>query len=940
MEASPAELRRSAAIRVAVAVFVAAGLTTIAIVALWTPLDVRTDVVGYPVFRDFNINNYFTAYYLVIGFFPLAAVLLFLGLTRLAPRIGLAVPGPQGSLRPATPGVEEGSPLVGEPPLEEASEAKRLLACAGRVAFVGGVLGLEAGVAANSIWRGLVIGSLAYGFTAVLAADFLVRRWQPGWSVEEGLAAVNAVGAVLSIAGLVAVSMNTEVTIASDGSVDQYRWLPVWLGLPAAAALAAVVVRSLRRMPSERRTGEIERRALLLISAPAALLVLLQAVVGDLGLLEGFHHGEQLGSARLVSEGWFPWKDVVLTHGIFQDLVYTYGRGVFGNSVWGFVSGIGMIMLPLYFLSNYFLLVYLLGRNWLFLLFATLILLEPLLATNHFRLILWPLTLLVLANNLDRPSHAKSVGLAFLVVFGVIVSPEAAPAIPAVALVLVGYEWYGRAPGAPLVSSFPRTLWVGLAGVGFAFVFAIYLLANGALDDFIYVSANLAPGHALSGGLPHGPDPGTVSDRLYYFVALSPVAALLISFAYAVARLRLRRGFSNADWVMAAAAIFVLFYYAKFLSRMDTGHLYQPYQAAMPLSFYIIYRVVNPLEAAIRKYWPRHLILRLTAHPVSLGLVVLAAALSWGTLRDRVENAPARHHVAVTAPPEVERVGYTPYFDTVAYRDLETIIDSYLDSGDRLFDFSNTPLLFHYLIDRDPSTRHFHVAVAYPEELQKDLIDRLGRDPPKLIVFDNDSTSIIGLSNWDGIPNMVRLYDVGQWILDRYRPLLWTHGFTIYARRDQPSVSKLDLNLAEPPVTGDIAFTVQPCTWGYAPNFLSGSGLPPADAPSVDAQVRPTPTAPYGGLAIELPRGSRWSDYRWLEIDGGEDGFMPDTFTLYDRQTRPSAEREISFQTLDNSPRNYVVPVGSCAEWHGYRGRRLFLNYQTPQDVTAVRLIR
>ncbi len=46
---------------------------------------------------------------------------------------------------------------------------------------------------------------------------------------------------------------------------------------------------------------------------------------------------------------------------------------VFGDSVWGFLAGAGMIMNPLYLLSLYFLLVYLLGRNWLLLLFAALL---------------------------------------------------------------------------------------------------------------------------------------------------------------------------------------------------------------------------------------------------------------------------------------------------------------------------------------------------------------------------------------------------------------------------------------------------------------------------------------------------------------------------------------------------------------------------------------
>jgi hypothetical protein len=792
---------------------------------------------------------------------------------------------------------------------------------------------------------------------------------------------------------------------------------------------------------------------MLLVVVPVAIVLLIQSLAGELGPLEGFHFGEQLVGARLVGHGWFPWRDVVLTHGLFQDVIYTYGTGVFGNSVWGFLSGVGIIMGPLYILSVYFLLVYLLGRNWLVLVFAGLIMIDATLAPENFRLILWPLILLLLALALNRPTRTRTVGLAFLIVLQTALTPEAAPSIVAVALVLIAYEWFDRTPGASIVSSFPRTLEVGVAGVAFASLFAGYLAANHALDDFVYTSIQLVHGHALSGGLPPVPSPGSMTQAKFDVLALLPPVALVISIGYAIARLRLRRGFSTEDWVMAAAAIFLLFYYPKFLSRMDTGHLYQPFVTALPLLFYIAFRAVEGAEGAIRSRWPGNLSLRLTAHPVGLVVAGLTIVLQWGLLHDRIENAPGRHKVPVTAAPTIQRVGYTQTFDTRALGDLKQVVNAYLGPKDRLFDFSNTPLVFFYLMDRYPSTRYFHVTLTYAATLQDDLIDRLQKAKPKLIVFDNDGDPFIGLSNWDGIPTMVRTYKVSQWILDRYKPLLWTHGFTFYARRDMPPPSKVDLHLSPAPVTHGVADSVQPCTWGYAPNFLSSAAEPPSGAKGVKTRVhrgpdqvtvtgwagdpnaklpareviladgdrvverlqpsisRPdliayglpegikksgfqtqVPLLPSGRLRIfvvardgrigqivplgghpahgtvtldgrriqldpkaiygqinstvrarstkvGLPPGSRWRDYRWLEVDAGASGFKRGTFVLYDRQNRPNANREISFQTLDNSPDRYIVPVGSCAQWHAYPARSLFLNHNA-QDISSVRLIR
>jgi hypothetical protein len=361
-------------------------------------------------------------------------------------------------------------------------------------------------------------------------------------------------------------------------------------------------------------------------------------------------------------------------------------------------------------------------------------------------------------------------------------------------------------------------------------------------------------------------------------------------------------------------------------------------------------------------------------------------------------------------------------------------------------------------MQRYPSTRYFFSgSLTDTAELQTDVINRLRRSPPKLVVFDNTSSTLTGLSSMDGIPNDVRLYKISRWILDRYRPLLTTHDHTIYARRDLPPLSKVGLHLAERPATRGVPFLTQPCTWGYAPTFLSSAVLPPQGAKPVAVRVggvqhpqasllgwagdqhagEPAvkviaalggkivgsattgverPDLPAGGWPagfaragfriqipapirnskqlsvfgvardgsvsqlpsersgarkgivriggrdvrldpgavaghvdlilgapsrqIALPPDARWSDFHWLEIDAGSNGFQKSSFALFDRQGRPSAGREISFQTLARSPHRYVVPVGSCPQWHGYRSRRLFLAVAPQQDIAGVRLIR
>jgi hypothetical protein len=1052
-----AQLRRSAAIRVGVSVLIAGGATTLAILALWGPLSVETDVLGYPIFANFDPYNYFRAFYFAILLFPVAALLLFLGLTRIGPRIGLRVPPPRGSLRPSAAAAAPESALEGDPPLRAAPLLKQRAVAAARVAFVGAVLGLEVGIAANHVWRGLVLGLLAYALGAAIIAAVLERAGVRDWSLEARLSAVNAIGTSLSFIVLFAVSAHTEVRVLADGSVSHYSWFPLWLALPITAAMLGLVAAWLRRAASAADVARIERRVLVLVAAPICLFLLLVVLPGDLPQYDTFENGQLVVGARLVGDGWLPWRDVVLSHGILQDAITSMiGFAVFGDSVWGSVAGTGVITGPLYLVATYFLFVYLFGRNWLFLLFAGLVLLDGSLAASDFRFILWPLILLLLAAVLNRPGPLRAISLAFLLVVQTLLTPEAAPSLLAVTVVVILYEWYERKPGTGIVASFPRTLPYAAAGIAFSAVFAIYMASRGALDDYLYISAQLVHGHVLDGGIPPAPSPGT-SQALFDFLALAPPAALLISFTYAATKLRLRQRFLTEDWVMAASAVFLVVYYSKFLSRMD-NHVYQPFEIALPLLLYIVYRAVSAAERLIRDRWSRKPAARLTAHPVGLLLVVVFAALNGGLLRDRLADSPDHFRPAVAQAPRLERLGYVASFDGGIIHDLRRVLDAYLQPDDTVFDFSGEPGLFFYLYDRDPSTRYpLAMGTADNAELQGDLVDQLRTSSPKLIVFDNTDPTFHSLSNFDGTSSFVRLYLVSRWILDHYRPLLATHGHIFYARRDLPAPSEAHLKLSDKPATHGIEFLTQPCNWGYSPTFLSGPVEPPADAESVKARtvalsrplatitgwagdpkvnaparkviaavgsrivgrtapridrpdliatgwqsgfarsgfqvkfpaalrtspklrvyavaadgsvtelpsgaavppsgtvrldgrtVRLEPTAVVGHVdatlgppskQIEVPPGSDWNDYRWLEIDAGKDGFRQGSFAVFDLPTRPSYSREISFQTLERSPDRYVIPVGSCPQWHGYRSRKLFLAALPHQDISAVRLIR
>ena len=132
---------------------------------------------------------------------------------------------------------------------------------------------------------------------------------------------------------------------------------------------------------------------------------------------------------------------------------------------------------------------------------------------------------------------------------------------------------------------------------------------------------------------------------------------------------------------------------------------------------------------------------------------------------------------------------------------------------DDVFDFTNSPAIFYYLLPYEPPTRFPHVSLAIRDDSQEDLISDLEDKSPKVVVFDTDR---LGQPAWDGVANEVRHDDISAWVLDRYQPWASLHGYTFMQRND--------LSLALPEDFGPepdrqikaagLLFNSRPCAWG------------------------------------------------------------------------------------------------------------------------------
>jgi hypothetical protein len=869
-------------------------------------LDVETDIVGFPTFANFNIDFYFWMYGLV-ALVPLAMVALYAVLTRAFAGRSAAwrpLPAPRSNIEPVPVPTGWRVPTV----------------AVGRTLFVGGVLGLEAAIWVGEASDIVLAACLAYS-ASVLAVSWLVRRvLRRGW--VESASVVNTLATPFLVAGLWGVSRSTEVTITATGVEHGYPWFPAWLALAVAGALFVVLAREVRRR-SRAGLGSLERLSILLIAAPVAMFILTAQLPGELGTFDAYEEGQALVGAAFVQDGAFPWRDILISHGPFQDV----GRGllgfeVFEDSRWGLVAADDVLLGPLTWVGVYYLCAYLVGTNWLVLAGTQLVVLTDIVTASSIRMLFVPAAVLLLAALLHRATTARAVGFTATAVALAIATPEALVVAAGLAFTLVAFEFAYRERGRRLAENYPRTTrCVGSLAV-LAVGWSTFLLLFGALDDWAWSFVSTIPGHRLTGGIE-----SLVSKTS--LEVLAPVVVTPIVVGIVAARVRLRRPLAYQDWLMIAMALYSFVYFTKFLSRADYGHLQQSLAMALPLIFYCAFRGLTAGESWLARFGHRLRWLP-SRHMLTLPLLVLLVLAAPKPLFDVPRAAPGHFRAEASREPEVSRIGYARAGenDAEVLRGLERGLAALLEPGEQVFDFSNAPGVIHYLLDEPLATPYYHVSYAIRQRTQSDLLRRLRENPPGAAVLTSAGGGPQGfnsLPSWDGIVNQVRHYDVSRYLHDHYVPVRDVGGFVLMARRERTARE------------ADQLYFREDCDWGLVPDFFAPAPTP--TAASAGLSVEPVGQSRTGRFEYAVTIPSDAGRYAWLEIVADQP-LEEGSFQLSDRRELAlESPRAISFQTRGGGGTSIRVNVGACSQWHGYRAGTLYLSTTRDVGIRGVRLV-
>lgn len=892
-----------------------AGISAVAIRKLLPDeLHVTTDIVGFPTHSGFNINRYFYNYYLVGLYLPIATVVAYVGLGSVFRWFVPHLARENG--RPA--GRED------EPVRPESRAPLR----AGRTALVGLALGLEAGALVSRTAEAALVATLGtLALYVIILKAVSLKPFGRELAADRQLneARLNAFGLALTLPGLWLVSRATRVQVQSSGLGHSYPWLALWLSLLATGLFLLWGWRGFRAAKGRPAWLAVERRALLGLAGPICMFLVLSGLPGALPTIDAYHYGEGLVPQQLMRFGLFPWRDFLFIHGFLGDILRTgIGTHLFQNSVWGGIASEVRFLVPLYWIGLYALAARLFRDNVIGLFIAVALGLTMATPYSQLRFLLVPIVLLAFVRLLEVGTWWRAASFTLVLAVQVIAGPEAAFALPACGLALVAFELTNAAPGSPWLARFARTYRCVVSGIAVTALWFFYLALNRSAGAFVDGTLVFARGHRLTGGLPV--DWGGLA---FLVAVVVPVVATQIAI-WLLARDTLRsRSLSIENALLLATTIISASYYTKFLSRAD-GHVFQSLAAAYPLLLVLGSRVLRDGDAAIARgqWWPRRW--GAVSRPLTVFTLCVVIVSQREPLLNRVRYVPAGYRVTVPAEPYIPRVGYSlpQAIDAAAVSDLGKALATYLSPGDSLFDFTNSPLLFHYLLPYVPSTKYFHVSLAIREDTQRDLIARLRASPPRIVVFDGAG---FGLPVWDGIPNAVRHYEVSQYLLDNYKAFLRVRNFVLMAPTSVVTALPRPRDLEQAPSLNDLEYGVNPCDWGFSPNFMA----PFRGTSATPVAIRIT--SPLS-VQITLPAGRHWSDFRALELLA-EGGFRQSDFAVSPPGASEPATHTITFRSLDTHRQTLQVRVGSCPAWHAYDPGSLEVRFSRAQQISGARLV-
>ncbi len=916
--------------------------------ALWTLLVASllpsrlcadAEVIGYPVFQNYNGPLLIQRYWMLVGGFPLFSAILFEILRR----------RPQFQALVALDIFEEPSPP--NISMRKPSAWRRLPL----IALVSFVLGWAGSAAMPFFWPSYFMAKvllLALAYIALLFLGIAIcRRLQPSTNHQTALSFANGIGAACSIAMLYAVSRSTQVTATNDVAVPKsWHWFPEWLLLLGLVIILSLFVSNFRRARTAAASLQAEGTMVYGVAIPVLIFLLHSQLPNSLRDVDLFHVGETVASANLLLAGYFPFRDLLFIHGLLEDpLRSLLGFCIFEKTLWGAAAGIDVLIVPLFWVSMYYLYWALFAQRRLLPLWAGVVL--PLLVPSApincpSRYLLFPWQTLAFLKLLQRPTLYRASIFSGLLFLQTALVPELTYAVPAFLCTLVLFEARRPLTASAKWRRFVHTFAVLLVLFLLTVALGAFLIRHQALRSFVAYYQIFGSKHVLKGSLPIA--------QAEWYVQLQ-AALLLVVFISCIGwffvALRLRKTLFATDYVALALLLLSIVYFQKYLWRADSAHMYMSMQVALPLVIYAAVLMLRWLDSNRTKF--RGILgffclnlefLRKSQNVLLLFIGFSTFLIAAPSFVSSIYSLPIRISRNLERAENQLRIGYADDFEQAKLNKLVSRLTPLFQKGNKsnarafVFDFSNQPGLFHFVLELDPSTPFFHISMAISRPSQRLAIKALQAQRPQYVVYYGPTE----MWHWDGIPNSVRHRDVSEYLLQNYEPLapatledlliLRRKEFSPMLNQRIPNQSTTDSKLAY--------MRVFPCDWGYVPHF-DAPGLEDQEFRNLSAQpLNWTTHHSAHAVTTEITGLSKnMHDAAYLQIQF--DDLHADRFGLSDHadSLNTSGAAPIAFSSLNGGQRSYFIQVAACPQWYAFSASKLLLRSTVDHRIAHISLL-
>ena len=614
---------------------------------------------------------------------------------------------------------------------------------------------------------------------------------------------------ILVPVALYVISKNTGWNEES-GQLTRLVWFPKQILIIAELALFYFIFRMWQQNAS---IYYAQNQAISYVIIPALIFLITAFVHGTFTFGDDFHTGEHLVPLALSLKGELPWRDFLFVHGVWQDFLKSFlGTKLWGPSLRAGLESSGLLFNPSYWILLYLLILKVFKDSFLKALIGLVI--GYALVADPFRFPLYSVVLFCLYQAFVSSKKIWFGLFSLCAVVQIFISPEFGLIAFGLGCAIITNDILEFRDD---VRKFQRTLVCALTCSAVVTVILLTFNYFDLLDGFLVSIVHFSRSHLDVGGVPI-----QAVDNLVW-VATVPILFIACVAYLMLSRMQLKQRFTPLIYLLFGLAIGVAIYFIKFIGRPD-GHIYHVVAVAVPgIALLTVYFLGIGIKQTSRRF---PIVMRRIIY-LSILLVLMRYGIPGFTSTNwivMVESNLVNLKSRLKAPSAAVGGGVrfpgiaAPNTNTLRKaKELQDYFINRLQPEDTVFDFSDSPTLFYTLLQLKPASRFIHVSMAIRTETQQLLIADLKRNQPKYVIYQ----SVGGLNGWDGIANDVRHNLVAAYIHRHYVFDQYVGTSLIFRRADiaghDSVVNAPNQDMAYPPGLAE-------CGLGYIPNLF----IPPA----------------------------------------------------------------------------------------------------------------